>query len=67
MTIVYVLYAVLIVLAALQIVQALRTGMVGFLFGRQRRTRADDPLAFWAIILFWVVVIAYFAIRMATL
>ena len=67
MTFAYILYAGLILLSALQIVQALRTGKVGFLLGTQRRTRADDPLAFWAVIIFWLVVIAYFAFRISEL
>ncbi|NCP20183.1 MAG: hypothetical protein GW855_13615 [Erythrobacter sp.] len=67
MTFIQILYAGLIVLSALQIVQALRSGKVGYLLGTQRRTRADDPLAFWGVILFWLVVIGYLAFRISTL
>tara|TARA_B100001179_G_scaffold207345_1_gene171801 strand:- start:581 stop:784 length:204 start_codon:yes stop_codon:yes gene_type:complete len=67
MTFAYILYAGLIVLSALQIVQAMRTGKVGFLLATQQRTRADNPLAFWAVIIFWLLVIGYLVFRMSTL
>ncbi|MBY8337957.1 hypothetical protein KYN89_12980 [Alteriqipengyuania sp. NZ-12B] len=56
-----------IILSAYQIVQALKTGKVGYVFGGRRRTRADDPNIFWSVIAFWTLVIAYFAYRMVTL
>jgi len=66
MTFAYILYAGLIVLSALQIVQAMRTGKVGCLLATQRRTRAESPLAFWAVIIFWLLVIAYLVFRITT-
>ena len=67
MTIAYILYAGLIILSALQIVQVMRTGKVGFLLATQRRTRADNPLAFWAVLIFWLLVIAYLLFRISAL
>ena len=67
MIIAYILCTAVIALCALQIVQALRTGKVGFVFGPQRRTREGNPKIFWGVIAFWILVTAYFLYRMATL
>lgn len=67
MIIAYFIYAALITLSVLEIVQALRTGKVGFVFGPRRRTKEDNPKIFWSVVAFWILVIAYFAYRMATL
>jgi len=63
----YIVCTAVLALCALQIVQALRTGKVGFVFGPERRTREDNPRIFWSVVAFWILVIAYFLYRMATL